>query len=116
MRVDLPGASFGNSCQYCLHFLFHTPHVGKYTAHIYTVFLYTSHCWAPNDLAMVRWICNVRLKECISTDSLLEKFGINNIQTLQYLRWFGHAAKNDGCINSITALEVDDHRGGGRPK
>ena len=34
---DLPGASFGNSCQYCLHFLFHTPHVGKYTAHIYTL-------------------------------------------------------------------------------
>ena len=87
-----------------------------YSTYIYTVFLYTSHCWAPNDLAMVRWICNVRLKECISTDSLLEKFGINNIQILRYLRWFGHAAKNDGCINSITALEADDHRGGGRPK
>ena len=65
---------------------------------------------------MVRWICNVRLKNRISSDSLLEKFGINNIQTLlQYnrLRWSGHVAKNDGCINSITALEVNGHRGRG---
>ena len=65
---------------------------------------------------MVRWICNVRLKNRISSDSLLEKFGINNIQTLlryNRLRWFGHVAKNDGCINSITALEVNGHRGRG---
>ena len=68
---------------------------------------------------MVRWICNVRLKNRISSDSLLEKFGINNIQTLlryNRLRWFGHVAKNDGCINSITALEVNGHRGRGRPR
>ena len=68
---------------------------------------------------MVRWICNVRLKNRISSDSLLEKFGINNIQTLlryNRLRWFGHVAKNDGCINSITALEVNGHRGRGWPR
>ena len=54
------------------------------------------------------------LKDCISSDSLVEKLGIHNVQTsLQYnrLRWFGHVAKNDGCINSITALEVDGHHG-----
>ena len=28
---------------------------------------------------MVRWICNVCLKDRISSDSLLEKLGINNI-------------------------------------
>ena len=32
------------------------------------------------------------------------------------MRWFGHAARNDGCINSKTALEADGHRGRGRPR
>ena len=32
------------------------------------------------------------------------------------LRWFGHVARNGGCINSITALEVDEHSGRGRPR
>ena len=30
--------------------------------------------------------------------------------------WFGHVARNDGCINSITAVDVDGHRGRGRPR
>ena len=60
----------------------------------------------------------MRLKDCINSDSLLEKLGINNIQTLlQYnrLRWFLHVAKND-YVNSLTALEVDGQRGRGRPR
>ena len=32
------------------------------------------------------------------------------------MRWFGHVARNDGCINYITALEVDGHRGQSRPR
>ena len=67
-----------------------------------------SECWAPNvndllklqrnDGAMIRWTCNVRLKDHISSDSLLRKLGINNIQTLlRYNRlcWFGHVVRND---------------------
>ena len=81
--------------------------------------MYASKCWAPsvndlplecNDRAMVWWICNVRLKDCISSDSFLEKLGINNIQSLlryNRLRWFGHVARNDVFVNKITALEVD---------
>ena len=68
---------------------------------------------------MIRWTCNVRLKDHISSDSLLRKLGINNIETLlQYnrLRWFGHVVRNDGCINSITEFEVDGQSGSGRPK
>ena len=100
-----------------------------YSMYIRTVLLYASECWAPNvndllklqrnDRAMIRWTCNVRLKGHISSDSLLRKLGINNIQTLlQYnrLRWFGHVVRNDGCINSITEFEVDGQRGRGRPK
>ena len=51
----------------------------------------------------------MRSKDHISSDSLLRKLGINNIQTvLRYnrLRWFGHVVRNDGCINSITEFEV----------
>ena len=71
------------------------------------------------DRAMIRWTCNVRLKDQISSDSLLRKLGINNIQTLlryNRLRWFGHVVRNDGCINSITEFEVVGQRGRGRPK
>ena len=60
--------------------------------HSATVLLYASECWAPNvndllklqrnDRAMIRWTCTVRLKDHISSDSLLRKLGINNIQTL----------------------------------
>ena len=96
--------------------------------YICTVLLYASECWAPNvnhlklqrnDRAMIRWTCNVCLKDHISSDSLLRKLGINNIQTLlryNRLRWFGHVVRNDGCINSITEFEVVGQRGRGRPK
>ena len=63
-----------------------------YSMYIRTVLLYASECWAPNvndllklqrnDRAMIQWTCNVRLKDHISSDSLLRKLGINNIQTL----------------------------------
>ena len=100
-----------------------------YSTYIRTVLLYASECWAPNvndllklqrnDRAMIRWTCNVRLKDHISSDSLLRKLGSNNIQTLlryNRLRWFGHVVRNDGCINSITEFEVVGQRGRGRPK
>ena len=100
-----------------------------YSKYIRTVLLYASECWAPNvnnllklqrnDRAMIRWTCNVRLKDRISSDSLLRKLGINNIQTLlryNRLRWFGHVVRNDGWINSITEFEVVGQRGRGRPK
>ena len=95
-----------------------------YSKYVCTVLLYASECWAPNvndllklqrnDQAMIRWTCNMPLEDHISSDSLLRKLGINNIQTLlryNRLRWFGH-----GCINSITEFEVDGQRGRGRQK
>ena len=32
------------------------------------------------------------------------------------MRCFGHVARNDSYINNIIALEVDGHRGRGRPR
>ena len=108
--------------------LFQTPYMGKHTTHITTL-----SCCMPvsighpvsllklklNDHAMVWWICNISLKDPNSSDSLLEKLGINNIKTLlQYnqLQLFGHVTRNDGCINNITTTEVDIHHGRGRSK
>ena len=103
--------------------LLYTTHGQIYSTYICPVLLYASEYWAAsvndllelerNDCAMVWWICNVHLKDCISSASLQEKLGINDIQTLQYnrLHWFGHVARNYGCINSTTALEVDGHHG-----
>ena len=60
------------------------------TAHISTVLLYASVCLAPtvnnllklecNNCAMIWWICNVCLKDHVSSDYLLGKLGINNIK------------------------------------
>ena len=76
------------------------------------------HTWA-NIQHVYPHCLDVRLKDHISSDSLLGKLGINNIQTLlryNRLRWFGHVVRNDGCINSITEFEVVGQRGRGRPK
>ena len=59
------------------------------------------------------------LKDHISSDSLLRKLGINNIQTfLRYnrLRWFGHVVRNDGCINLklMDSMDVEDRRRHGK--
>ena len=109
--------------------LLYTTHEQICSTYIRSVFLCASECWAPtisnllklecNDCAMVCWICSLCVKDRISSDSLLENLGINNMQALlRYNRlcWFGHVARNDGCINSMTSLEDDGHRGRGRPR
>ena len=62
-----------------------------YSTYIRPVLLYASECWAPtvenvnklqrNDRAMIRWICNVRLKHRVSSASLLEKLCITDIKS-----------------------------------
>ena len=54
-----------------------------YSMYIHTVLLYANECWAPNvndllklqrnDRAMIRWTCNVRLKDHISSRLSSEK-------------------------------------------
>ena len=76
------------------HALSYTTRGQIYSTYIRTVLLYASECWAPNvnnllklqrnDRAMIRWTCNVRLKDHISSDSLLRKLGIHtNFITIQ---------------------------------
>ena len=106
-----------------------------YSMYIHTVLLYASECWAPNvndllklqrnDRAMIWWTCNVRLKDHISSDSLLRKLGINNIQSLlryNRLRWFGHVVRNEMMVvltasqnlKLLDSVDVEDRRRHGK--
>ena len=128
LEFDLCAASFDNSSQYQLHMLFCTPHASQFTVHIsslsYCMLVGVGH--SANDLlklehcdcAMVRWICNMHPKDCISSDSLWEKLGINVIKLFWYnwLCWVRYVADSNGCINYITAQEVEGHCGGGRSR
>ena len=100
-----------------------------YTTYIRTVLLYASECWAPSisdlqrlqrsDRAMVRWMCNVRLEDRVSSESLLRKLGIVDLGTMlrcNRLRWYGHVSRSDGSIKKVTELVIEGHRLRGRPK
>ena len=65
--------------------------------------LYGSECWAlatadvqqlqRNESAMIGWICKVKIRDKISSDSLLNKLCLKNLDiTLRSnrLHWFGH--------------------------
>ena len=99
-----------------------------YSTYIRKVLTYASESWAPtvadiqklqrNDRAMIRWICGVRLEDKISSESLLLKLEIVDLQTLiryNRLQWFGHVQRSEGPIKDITELEVAGQRRRGRP-
>ena len=100
-----------------------------YSTYIRPVLLYASKDWAPtvenvnklqrNDRAMIRWICNVRLKHRVSSASLLEKLCITDIKSaVRYnkLRWYGHMQRNKGCIRHVANMVVEGSHSCGRPK
>ena len=89
----------------------------KIYTYIHPVLLYASECWAPtvengnklqrNDRAMIRWICNGRLKRRVSSASLLERLCIADIKSevrFNRLRWYGHVQRNEGCIRHIANM------------
>ena len=59
----------------------------------------TLNCLLPNDLAMVRRICNVKARDKVSPDSLLLKRGIQNLDVVRHtirLRWLGCIERSTG--------------------
>ena len=60
-----------------------------YSSCVRSVMLHAAETWAMkadtlnhlrrNDRAMIRWICNVKAKDEVSSDSLLTKLGIQNL-------------------------------------
>ena len=52
-----------------------------------------------NDRAMIRWICNVKAKDEVSSDSLLTELGIQDLDVVLCtgrMRWFGHVERSTG--------------------
>ena len=96
-----------------------------YISYVRGILLYASECWAPtrmdfmklqrNDRAMIRWICNARLDDRVSSDSLLRKLRIASLETTR-LRWFGHVERSKSGIKQCTELEVEGRQVRGRPR
>ena len=71
------------------------------------------------DRAMIRWICNVKAKDEVSSDSLLSKLGIQDLDVVlraSRIRWFGHVERSTGWIAKVRKLNVVAQKRPGRPK
>ena len=76
------------------------------------------HCATP-PLSMIRWICNVKAKDEVSSDSLLKKPGIQDLDVVLHtsrMRWFGHVERSTGWIAEVRKLNVVAQKRSGRPR
>ena len=67
----------------------------------------------------VRWICNVKAKDEVSSDSLLTKLGIQDLDVVLRtgrMRWFGHVERSTGWISEVRKLNVVAQKRSGRPR
>ena len=68
---------------------------------------------------MIRWICNVRAKDEVSSESLLTKLGIQDLDVVlrtSRMRWFGHVEHSTGWIAEVRKLNVVAQKRSGRPR
>ena len=100
-----------------------------YSSCVRSVMLHAAETWAMkvdtlnrlrrNDRAMIRWICNVRAKDEVSSDSLLTKLGIQDLDVVlrtSRMRWFGHVERSTGWIAEVRKLNVAAQKRSGRPR
>ena len=125
--------AWGKFCQ--LHPLLTNLHLplltrGKvYSSCVRSVMLHAAETWAMkvdtlnrllcNDRAMIRWICNVRAKDEVSSNSLLTKLGIQDLDVVLHIsrmRWFGHVERSTGWIAEVRKLNVVAQKRPGRPR
>ena len=72
-----------------------------------------------NDRAMIRWICDVKAKDEVSSVSLLSMLGIQDLDVVlrtSRMRWFGHVERSTGWIAKERKLNVVAQKRPGRPK
>ena len=72
-----------------------------------------------NDRTLIRWICNVKAKDEVSSDSLLSMLGIQNLDVVlrtSRMRWFGHVQRSTGWIAKVRKLKIVAQKRPGRPK
>ena len=84
-----------------------------------SVMLHAAETWAVtvatlnrlrrNDAAMIRWICNVKANDEVSSDSLLSNLGLQDIDVVLWssrMRWYGHVECSKGWISQVCKLNV----------
>lgn len=102
-----------------------------YQACVRSIFIYAGETWPVreedlarlerNDMMMIRWMCNVTLKDRISSDELRSCLGLTSIREClrrQRLRWFGHVERMDvKCwVKKCRDIAVPGDAGRGRPR
>ena len=81
--------------------------------------VYTLNLLWRNDRAMISWIYNVKAKDKVSSDSLLSKLGIQDLDVVlrtSRIRWDGHVECSTGWIAEVQKLNVVAHKRHGKPK
>jgi len=73
------------------------------------------------EMRMVRWMCNVKVKDRVSSKELRERLGIDDIiLVLQQnrLRWYRHVLRKEDTdwVKICMEYEVEGSRPSGRPK
>ena len=75
------------------------------------------------EMRTVRWMCNVKVKDRISSKELRERLGIDDILVIlilqqNRLRWYGHVLQKEDTdwVKKCVEYEVEGSRPRGRPK
>ena len=72
-----------------------------------------------NDLAMIRWMYNIKTNDNVCSHSLLSKLCIRDVEVVlrtSRKRWFGHVERSVGWISQMRKLDLDTCKKPGRPK
>jgi len=73
------------------------------------------------EMRMVRWMCNVKVKDRVPSKELRERLGIDDTMLIlqqNRLRWYGHLLQKEDIdwVKKCMKYEVEGSRPRGRPK
>ena len=100
-----------------------------YSTCVRSVMLHVAETWAMtvatlnrlwcNDCAMIRWICNVKVNDEVSSYSLLSNLGLQDIDVVlrsSRMRWYGHVERSKGWIALVRKLNVVAQKRSGKTR
>ena len=68
---------------------------------------------------MIRWICRVKPLDDVSSESLLARLGVKDLEEVlrtSRMRWLGHVERSTGWIAQVRDHTVVAQKAPGRPK
>ena len=97
-----------------------------YSTCVRSVMLHAAETWAMtvatlnrlrhNDRVMIRWVCNVKANNEVSSDSLLSKPGYRYGASFSRMRWYGHVERSKGWIAQVRKLDIVAPKRSGKPR